>query len=123
MRKKCILMWINILLDTFGFVSFRLLAANPLRKQSAHILLERGLVQVEGGFVFSKDLRISVKDIVCISLQCSLEMQSKTQASVLVILAEQGTIEKTFTSILQHFQDTNVGSKLKYCSDIADCTV
>lgn len=59
MRKKCILMWINILLDTFGFVSFRLLAANPLRKQSAHILLERGLVQVEGGISFFLDVHLA----------------------------------------------------------------
>ncbi|XP_034438827.1 serine hydrolase-like protein isoform X2 [Hippoglossus hippoglossus] len=40
----------------------RLLAANPtLSEQSAHILLERSLVQVEGGFVFSRDLRVKFR--------------------------------------------------------------
>ena len=34
-------------------MSFRLSAANPtLSEQSVHILLERGLVQVEGGTAF-----------------------------------------------------------------------
>ncbi|XP_075900344.1 serine hydrolase-like protein isoform X2 [Nelusetta ayraudi] len=38
----------------------RLVAANPtLPERSVHILLERGLVQVEGGFVFSRDLRVN----------------------------------------------------------------
>ncbi|XP_029297246.1 LOW QUALITY PROTEIN: serine hydrolase-like protein [Cottoperca gobio] len=76
---------------TYGKAVERLLAANPsLSEQSVHILLERGLVQVEGGFVFSRDLRVNFKNIMRISLEQSLEMQSRIQASVLVVLSEKG---------------------------------
>ncbi|XP_035515551.1 serine hydrolase-like protein isoform X1 [Morone saxatilis] len=92
----------------------RLLTANPtLSEESVHILLERGLVQVDRGFVFSRDLRVHFKNIVCISLEQSLEMQSRIQAPVLVILAEEGVSRKLsepapdkFTStLLQCLQD------------------
>uniref|UniRef100_A0A3B4TK56 Serine hydrolase like n=1 Tax=Seriola dumerili TaxID=41447 RepID=A0A3B4TK56_SERDU len=92
----------------------RLLTANPtLSKQSVCILLERGLVQVEGGFMFSRDLRVNFKNILRLSLEQSLEMQSRIQASVLVVLAEDGfdrifSEPERFTSaILQSFQDRN----------------
>ncbi|KAF3852212.1 hypothetical protein F7725_005567 [Dissostichus mawsoni] len=83
----------------------RLLAANPtLSERSVHILLERGLVQVEGGFVFSRDLR---KNIVRISLEQSLEIQSRIQASVLAVLTDKGfdkilsePAQRKFTSAL-----------------------
>ncbi|XP_053182597.1 serine hydrolase-like protein [Scomber japonicus] len=66
----------------------RSLAANPtLSKESVNILLKRVLVQVEGaGFVFSRDLRVNFKNTVHISVEQSLEMQSRLQASVLVVL-------------------------------------
>ncbi|XP_023274889.1 serine hydrolase-like protein isoform X3 [Seriola lalandi dorsalis] len=93
----------------------RLLTANPtLSEQSVRILLERGLVQVEGaGFVFSRDLRVNFKNMLRLSLEQSLEMQSRIQASVLVVLAEDGfdrifSEPGRFTSaILQSFQDRN----------------
>ncbi|XP_019111883.2 serine hydrolase-like protein [Larimichthys crocea] len=94
----------------------RLLAANKtLSEQSVRILLERGLVQVEGGVVFSRDFRINLKNIVRISLEQSLEMQSRIQASVQVILAEDGfekifaePDQKKFTSaLLQAYRDRN----------------
>ncbi|KAF1395127.1 hypothetical protein PFLUV_G00008320 [Perca fluviatilis] len=95
----------------------RLLAANPtMSEQSVHILLERGLVQVdEAGFVLSRDLRVNFKNIVPISLEQSLEMQSRIQASVLVVLAEEGfnriffePAQRKFTStLLQCLQDRN----------------
>ncbi|KAG7238433.1 hypothetical protein INR49_030940 [Caranx melampygus] len=94
----------------------RLSAVNPtLSEQSVRILLERGLVQVEGGFVFSRDFRINLKNIVRISLEQSLEMQSRIKASVLVVLAEGGfekifaePDQKKFTSaLLQAYRDTN----------------
>ncbi|XP_018520582.1 serine hydrolase-like protein [Lates calcarifer] len=94
----------------------RLLAANPtLSEQSAHILLERGLVQVEGGFVFSRDLRVNFKNILRISLEQSLEMQSRSQAPALVVLSEKGfdrifsePAQKKFTpTLLQSLQDRN----------------
>uniref|UniRef100_A0A8C8BXZ7 AB hydrolase-1 domain-containing protein n=1 Tax=Oncorhynchus tshawytscha TaxID=74940 RepID=A0A8C8BXZ7_ONCTS len=50
---------------TYENALMRLLAANPtLSEQSAHILLERGLAQVEGGVVFTRDFRINLKNVV-----------------------------------------------------------
>uniref|UniRef100_A0A8C6SFG3 Serine hydrolase like n=1 Tax=Neogobius melanostomus TaxID=47308 RepID=A0A8C6SFG3_9GOBI len=85
----------------------RLLAASPLTKQSAQILLERGLVPVQGGFAFSRDLRINFKDVVCVSLEMALEMLPKTQPRVLIILAEQGYFEKKLTSTIQFLKERN----------------
>ncbi|XP_044047209.1 serine hydrolase-like protein isoform X2 [Siniperca chuatsi] len=93
----------------------RLLAANPtLSEQSVHILLERGLVQAEGGFVFSRDLRVNFKNIACISLEQVLEMQSRIQASVLVVLADKGfgttfpeSNQQKLTSLLQGYRERN----------------
>lgn len=94
----------------------RLLAANTsLSEKSLHILLERGLVQVEGGVIFSRDFRINLKNLVRVSLEQCLELQSKIQASVLVILAEAGfdkiylrPHQKTVTSaLLQAYRDRN----------------
>ncbi|XP_053194692.1 serine hydrolase-like protein isoform X1 [Scomber japonicus] len=95
----------------------RLLAANPtLSEESVNILLERGLVQVErAGFEFSRDLRINFKNIERVSLEQSLEMQSRIQASILVILADEG-FGKTFpesdqqkvtNTLLQGYRDRN----------------
>ncbi|XP_067435077.1 serine hydrolase-like protein isoform X1 [Thunnus thynnus] len=95
----------------------RLLAANPtLSEDSVNILLERGLVRVEGaGFVFSRDLRVNFKNPVRISLEQSLEMQSRIRASILVVLSESGferifsePAQKKFGStLLQCFRDRN----------------
>ncbi|XP_026215573.1 serine hydrolase-like protein isoform X4 [Anabas testudineus] len=94
----------------------RLLAANPtLSLQSVHILLERGLAQVEGGFVFSRDLRINFKNIARTTLEQCLEMQKKIQARFLVILADEGfgkvtpksNQQKLFSTVLQDYRDRN----------------
>ncbi|XP_076584029.1 serine hydrolase-like protein isoform X3 [Chaetodon auriga] len=94
----------------------RLMAANPtLSEKSVHILLERGAVQVEGGVVFSRDFRINLKNVVRISFEESLEMQSRIRASVLVVLAEDGfeklfldSEQKKFVSVLlQAYRDRN----------------
>ncbi|XP_031655037.1 serine hydrolase-like protein isoform X2 [Oncorhynchus kisutch] len=99
---------------TYENALMRLLAANPsLSEQSAHILLERGLSQVEGGVVFTRDFRINLKNVVRVSLEQSLELQSRIQARVLVVLAEEGfekmfsePQQKTFTStLLQGYKD------------------
>ncbi|XP_029935090.1 serine hydrolase-like protein isoform X2 [Myripristis murdjan] len=94
----------------------RLLAANPtLSEQSVHILLERGLAQVEGGVAFSRDIRVNLKNIVRITLEQSLELQSKIQACILIVLAEEG-FEKIFAegeqkryipALLQVYRDLN----------------
>ncbi|XP_061685762.1 serine hydrolase-like protein isoform X1 [Syngnathoides biaculeatus] len=74
----------------------RLLAANPsLSETSACHLLERGLLQVEGGVVFSRDFRINLKNVARITLEQSLELLSRIEAAVLVVLADEG-FEKMF---------------------------
>ncbi|XP_060916911.1 serine hydrolase-like protein isoform X1 [Labrus mixtus] len=102
---------------TYEKAAERLLAANPnLSEQSVHVLLERGLVQVEGGVMFSRDFRINLKNIARISLEQSVELHSKIQASVLVILAEAGfdklylkaKDQKTaMSALLQAYRDRN----------------
>ncbi|KAI9545681.1 hypothetical protein NQZ68_034451 [Dissostichus eleginoides] len=94
----------------------RLQAANPtLSEKSAHILLERGLVQVEGGVVFTRDFRINLKNMTRITAEQSLELQSMIKAPVLVVLAEDG-FEKLFvepdkrrftSAMLQAYRDRN----------------
>ncbi|KAI1886748.1 hypothetical protein AGOR_G00199000 [Albula goreensis] len=75
----------------------RLMVANPsLSEQSVHILLERGSTQVEGGVVFNRDFRINLTNIVRLGLDQSFEMQSRIQARVLVVLAEDG-FQKSFS--------------------------
>ncbi|KAM3622792.1 uncharacterized protein V6R79_003212 [Siganus canaliculatus] len=92
----------------------RLLAANPgLSEQDARILLERGLVQVQGGVVFSRDFRINLTNTVVFPLEQSLLMQSRIQASILVILAEDGfdklyvkqDNKKIMEALLQGYRD------------------
>ncbi|XP_017287580.1 serine hydrolase-like protein [Kryptolebias marmoratus] len=94
----------------------RLMTGNDsLTEKSAKILLERGLVEVEGGVVFSRDMRLHLKNTVRISLEQSLDFQSRIEASILVILAESG-FEKLFAEdeqkkfpsiILQGYRDRN----------------
>ncbi|XP_047435629.1 serine hydrolase-like protein [Mugil cephalus] len=94
----------------------RLLDANQtLSEESAKILLERGVIEVEGGVIFSRDLRIKLKNIGRISLEQSLDMQSRIKASVLVLLADDG-LEKMFdqpelnnykSAIFQAYRDRN----------------
>ncbi|XP_061586378.1 serine hydrolase-like protein isoform X2 [Cololabis saira] len=93
----------------------RLLAGNKsLSEESATILLERALVQVEGGVMFSRDFRINLKNIARISLEQSLEMRSRIRASVLIILADGGfgrmfpnTEEKLVSALLEAYKDGN----------------
>lgn len=101
---------------TYEKAAERLLAVNrTLSERSVHTLLERGLVQVEGGFVFTRDFRINLTNIVRISVEQSLEMQSNIKASGLVVLAEDGfekvfveQDQKRFTSaLLQAYRDRN----------------
>ncbi|XP_063740254.1 serine hydrolase-like protein isoform X1 [Eleginops maclovinus] len=102
----------------------RLFAANPsLSERSVHILLERGLVQVEGGFVFSRDLRVNFKNIVRISLEQSLEMQSKIQAPVLAVLTDKGfnqilsesSQSKFISTVLEGLKNRNYNVHLCIC--------
>ncbi|XP_041642321.1 serine hydrolase-like protein isoform X2 [Cheilinus undulatus] len=92
----------------------RLLAANPtMPEESVHILLERGLTAVEGGFVFSRDLRINLRNVPG-TMEQSLEMQSRIQSSVLVIIADKGLPtfydskqQERISTLLQRYRDRN----------------
>lgn len=92
----------------------RLLDGNPsISEKSAHILLERGLVKVEGGVKFSRDFRINLKNVVRISMEQSLDLHSKIKAPVLLLKAEDGfdklyDVAKQYTStLLQAYKDRN----------------
>ncbi|XP_012684482.2 serine hydrolase-like protein [Clupea harengus] len=74
----------------------RLMAANPhLSEQSAKNLLERGIREVEGGFVFTRDFRLNLKNVTRNSLEQCLEYQSRIQARVLLLMADAG-LNKSF---------------------------
>ncbi|XP_016346562.1 serine hydrolase-like protein [Sinocyclocheilus anshuiensis] len=82
---------------TYDKAKERLKAANPsLSDQSADILLERAVREVEGGFVFSRDFRINLKNIVNNNMEQCLHMLSLVKARVMLLLAKDGLF-KTFT--------------------------
>lgn len=94
----------------------RLRSGNPtLSEKSAKILLERGTVEVEGGVVFSRDFRINLKNIARTSPEQVLELQTRIEASTLVVLADSG-LDKLFaepeqkifaSAVLQAYRDKN----------------
>uniref|UniRef100_A0A3B5K3S5 AB hydrolase-1 domain-containing protein n=1 Tax=Takifugu rubripes TaxID=31033 RepID=A0A3B5K3S5_TAKRU len=87
----------------------RLQTANPsLSERSVHVLLERGLVPVSGGFVFSRDFRLNFKNIARITLEQSLEMQSRIQASVLVNNAGVVSSSQFSSKLLDGYRKRNV---------------
>ncbi|KAM8773039.1 serine hydrolase-like protein isoform 1-T3 [Acanthopagrus schlegelii] len=93
---------------TYQKAAERLSAANPtLSEQSVSILLERGLVQLEGGFAFSRDLRVNFKNIARMSFEQSLEMQARIQAPLLAVLADKG-----FCVTFPDFSQQRVASRL-----------
>ncbi|XP_063065285.1 serine hydrolase-like protein [Engraulis encrasicolus] len=76
---------------TYDHAKQRLLEVNPkLTDESANHLLERGLREVEGGFVFTRDIRVNFKNVTRISLEQSLELQSRIQARILLLMADAG---------------------------------
>ncbi|XP_053712518.1 serine hydrolase-like protein isoform X3 [Synchiropus splendidus] len=90
----------------------RLQTANPtLSKESTEILLERGLAQVEGGFAFTRDIRVNFRNIARTPLELSLEMLSRIQAPVLVVMADKGLkvifpeIASNYSSLLTHHEE------------------
>ncbi|XP_034543653.1 serine hydrolase-like protein isoform X1 [Notolabrus celidotus] len=100
---------------TYEKAAERLMAANQsLSERSVRILLERGLTPVEGGFVFSRDLRVNFKNVSRTSLEQSLVMLSKIKASILLVLAGGGSDilsntaqDKLTSTLLQNFRDRN----------------
>ncbi|XP_077102465.1 serine hydrolase-like protein [Siphateles boraxobius] len=82
---------------TYEKAKERLKVANPsLSDQSADILLERAVREVEGGFIFTRDFRINLKNIVNNNMQQCLYMLSLVKARVMLLLANEGLF-KTFT--------------------------
>ncbi|XP_043100494.1 serine hydrolase-like protein [Puntigrus tetrazona] len=76
---------------TYEKAKERLKTANPfLSDQSAVILLERAVREVEGGFVFTRDMRINLKNIVSNSMELCLHMLSLVEAPVMIVLANDG---------------------------------
>uniref|UniRef100_A0A9J8CAQ3 Serine hydrolase like n=1 Tax=Cyprinus carpio carpio TaxID=630221 RepID=A0A9J8CAQ3_CYPCA len=72
---------------TYEKAKERLKAANPfLSDQSADILLERAVREVEGGFVFTRDFRINLKNIVNNNIEQCLHMLSLVKARVMLLL-------------------------------------
>ncbi|XP_026788092.3 serine hydrolase-like protein [Pangasianodon hypophthalmus] len=81
---------------TYEAAKERLKAANQfLSDKSLEILLERGLQKVDGGVVFTRDIRINLTNIVRITLEQCLQMQSQIKTKVLLLRASQG-LQKTF---------------------------
>lgn len=82
---------------TYEKAKERLKTANPsLSDQSADILLERAVREVEGGFIFTRDFRINLKNIANNNIQQCLYMLSLVKARVMLLLANEGLF-KTFT--------------------------
>ncbi|KAM9314600.1 serine hydrolase-like protein [Pholidichthys leucotaenia] len=94
----------------------RLLAVNPtMTERSVEMILERGLTQVEGGFVFSRDRRVNFRNIVKMTLEIAVEMMSRIKAPVLIIVADKGILERgsevnqkrAISTFLQLYNDRN----------------
>ncbi|KAE8611128.1 hypothetical protein XENTR_v10012351 [Xenopus tropicalis] len=69
----------------------RLLEANvSLTQETAKLLLERGTKTVEGGVVFSRDIRVTVNNSLPLSTEQCVLMLSKIQADVHIIMANEG---------------------------------
>ncbi|XP_055060668.2 serine hydrolase-like protein [Misgurnus anguillicaudatus] len=76
---------------TYENAKQRLMAANRfLSEESADILLERAVREVEGGVVFNRDFRINLRNVAMVTLEQSLFMQTKIQARVMLLKASQG---------------------------------
>ncbi|XP_066517305.1 serine hydrolase-like protein [Hoplias malabaricus] len=79
---------------TYEAAKERLKAANPsLSDQSAQVLLERGVQQVDGGVVFRRDIRINLTNIARMDVEQSLYLQEQIKAKVLVLRASQGLLK------------------------------
>ncbi|OCT85358.1 hypothetical protein XELAEV_18023524mg [Xenopus laevis] len=86
----------------------RLLEANDsLTLESGKLLLQRGTKTVEGGVVFSRDIRVTVFNPVPLSTEQCILMLSKIQADVHIIMANNGHT----SDMLREFY-TDVGQAL-----------
>uniref|UniRef100_A0A8C0IRH3 Serine hydrolase like 2 n=2 Tax=Chelonoidis abingdonii TaxID=106734 RepID=A0A8C0IRH3_CHEAB len=98
----------------------RLLQANShLTEESGRILLQRGATEVPGGLVFNRDMRALTHNQDSLTLEQCVSCLNKIQASVLMIIAQDGIfnpeaenasryfvkpLREAFQSNLKHFQ-------------------
>uniref|UniRef100_A0A8C3SHY5 Rho-GAP domain-containing protein n=1 Tax=Chelydra serpentina TaxID=8475 RepID=A0A8C3SHY5_CHESE len=98
----------------------RLLQANShLTEESGRILLQRGATEVPGGLVYNRDLRALTHNQDPLTLEQCVSFLSKIQASVLMIIAQDGIfnseaenvagyfvkpLQEAFQTNLKHFQ-------------------
>ncbi|XP_074980328.1 serine hydrolase-like protein 2 isoform X3 [Caretta caretta] len=98
----------------------RLLQANShLTEESGRILLQRGATEVLGGLVYNRDMRVLKHNLDPLTLEQFVSFLRKIQASVLMIIAQDGIfnpeaenmsryfvkpLQEAFQSNLKHFQ-------------------
>ncbi|XP_067297196.1 serine hydrolase-like protein [Pseudorasbora parva] len=76
---------------TYEKAKERLMVAIPsLSDQAADVLLERTVREFEGGFIFNRDFRVNLKNIVNIDMQQCLHMMSLIKARVMILMANDG---------------------------------
>nr|XP_005293104.1 serine hydrolase-like protein 2 isoform X1 [Chrysemys picta bellii]XP_023965610.1 serine hydrolase-like protein 2 isoform X1 [Chrysemys picta bellii] len=102
----------------------RLLQANShLTEESGRILLQRGATEVPGGLVYNRDMRALTHNHDSLTLEQCVSFLNKIQASVLMIIAQDGIfnpeaenmsqnfvkpLQEAFQSNLKHFQFAEV---------------
>ncbi|XP_005293109.2 serine hydrolase-like protein 2 isoform X7 [Chrysemys picta bellii] len=102
----------------------RLLQANShLTEESGRILLQRGATEVPGGLVYNRDMRALTHNHDSLTLEQCVSFLNKIQASVLMIIAQDGIfnpeaenmsqnfvkpLREAFQSNLKHFQFAEV---------------
>ncbi|TFK07321.1 Serine hydrolase-like protein 2 [Platysternon megacephalum] len=102
----------------------RLLQANShLTEESGRILLQRGATEVPGGLVYNRDMRALTHNQDSLALEQCVSFLNKIQASVLMIIAQDGIfnpeaenmsryfvkpLREAFQSNLKHFEFAEV---------------
>ncbi|XP_074797838.1 serine hydrolase-like protein 2 isoform X1 [Natator depressus] len=82
----------------------RLLQANShLTEESGKILLQRGATEVPGGLVYNRDMRVLKHNLDPLTLEQSVSFLRKIQASVLMIIAQDGIFNPEAENMSQYF--------------------
>ncbi|XP_065272355.1 serine hydrolase-like protein 2 [Emys orbicularis] len=82
----------------------RLLQANNhLTEESGRILLQRGATEVPGGLVYNRDMRALTHNQDSLTLEQCVSFLNKIQASVLMIIAQDGIFNPEAENVSQNF--------------------
>ncbi|XP_053886285.1 serine hydrolase-like protein 2 isoform X3 [Malaclemys terrapin pileata] len=82
----------------------RLLQANShLTEESGRILLQRGATEVPGGLVYNRDMRALTHNQDSLTLEQCVSFLNKIQASVLMIIAQDGIFNPEAENMSQNF--------------------